>query len=67
MVRTSLPEPDLSGRLRACLPEQQRCLRGSPRKRQHQESFERALLLELLGPGSLPGYVALQVVTFRLG
>jgi hypothetical protein len=37
-------------RLRACLPELQRFLRGSPRKRQHQESFIRALLLEILGP-----------------
>lgn len=37
-------------RLRACLPEQQRFLRGSPRKRQHQERFIRALLLELRGP-----------------
>jgi DDE family transposase len=37
-------------RLRACLPEQQRFLRGSSRKRQHQESFIRALLLEILGP-----------------
>jgi Transposase DDE domain len=37
-------------RLRTCLPEQQRFFRGSPRKRQHQESFIRALLLELRGP-----------------
>jgi len=37
-------------RLRACLPEQQRFLRGSSRKRQHQERFIRALLLEILGP-----------------
>ena len=64
MVKTSLPEPDLSGRLRACLPEQQRCLRGSPRKRQHQESFERAPC-SLSCKSWVPylEYVALQVVT----
>jgi Transposase DDE domain len=37
-------------RLRVCLPYQQRFFRGSPRKRQQQESVIRALLSELLRP-----------------